>query len=230
MPVQPFPGFRAGSRATLIPNAFFTAILPVIREPAELIVSCYVFFVLGRQHGALRAVSEARLSAEPPLMQALAGLAAGGPESLRLGLALALARGTLRRMVDDAGETVYALNIEGAPRAPTPTAIPPEAVLAATPNIFALYEDNIGSISPLLVDELSEAEQSYPLSWIEAAFREAVARNRRNWRYISRILARWQIEGPDYEASGGLSAISPAGRRRSLAGPYRHLVERGPDG
>jgi len=64
-------------------------------------------------------------------------------------------------------------------------------------NIFALYEDNVGMISPLLAEELKEAEGLYPWNWINEAFKIAVRENKRNWRYISAILRRWADEGKD---------------------------------
>ena len=51
------------------------------------------------------------------------------------------------------------------------------------PNIFGLYEQNVGLLQPLIVEELREAEKTYPRNWIEDAFRIAVERNVRNWRY-----------------------------------------------
>jgi DNA replication protein len=63
------------------------------------------------------------------------------------------------------------------------------------PNIFVLYEQNIGLLSPLLADELKDAADHYPEEWIEAAFREAVQHNKRKWSYIRAILRRWETEG-----------------------------------
>jgi len=63
------------------------------------------------------------------------------------------------------------------------------------PNIFVLYEQNIGLLSPLLADELKDAADQYPAEWIEAAFREAVQHNKRKWSYIRAILRRWETEG-----------------------------------
>jgi DNA replication protein len=63
------------------------------------------------------------------------------------------------------------------------------------PNIFVLYEQNIGLLSPLLADELKDAADLYPAEWIEAAFREAVQHNKRKWSYIRAILRRWETEG-----------------------------------
>ena len=53
----------------------------------------------------------------------------------------------------------------------------------------------IGMLNPMISEELWEAEQIYPHSWIEDAFREAVSRNRRSWKYIAAILERWEREG-----------------------------------
>jgi DnaD/phage-associated family protein len=63
------------------------------------------------------------------------------------------------------------------------------------PNIFVLYEQNIGLLSPLLAEELKDAADLYPAEWIEAAFREAVQQNKRKWSYIRAILRRWGTEG-----------------------------------
>jgi DnaD/phage-associated family protein len=63
------------------------------------------------------------------------------------------------------------------------------------PNIFELYEDNIGLLSPILADELRDAEVTYPADWIEEAFRIAVTNNVRKWRYIQAILERWATKG-----------------------------------
>src|SRR5579863_8012189 len=63
------------------------------------------------------------------------------------------------------------------------------------PNIFVLYEQNIGLLTPLIADQLRDAADLYSQEWIEAAFREAVQYNKRNWKYISAILRRWETEG-----------------------------------
>lgn len=65
--------------------------------------------------------------------------------------------------------------------------------VSTTPNIFQLYEQNIGIVQPILVDELKEAEKEYPAQWIQEAFLEAANRNARNWKYISKILANRKL-------------------------------------
>jgi DnaD/phage-associated family protein len=73
----------------------------------------------------------------------------------------------------------------------------PIDIYSEHPNIFQLYEANIGPLTPILADALRDAEKSYPADWIEDAFRIAVERNKRNWHYIEAILHRWQEGGLD---------------------------------
>ena len=69
-------------------------------------------------------------------------------------------------------------------------------------NIFTLYEQHVGLLTPIIAEELKEAEDAYPALWIEDAFREAVSLNKRSWRYISRILERWDSQGKDDGRTG----------------------------
>jgi DnaD/phage-associated family protein len=64
-------------------------------------------------------------------------------------------------------------------------------------NIYELYEQEIGIITPKTADLLKEAEQEYPAPWIAEAIGIAVERNARNWRYCEAILKRWKAEGKD---------------------------------
>lgn len=76
--------------------------------------------------------------------------------------------------------------------------IPEEARLRVErPNIFTLYEQNIGLMTPLLADQLRDMEKSYVPDWIYEAFEIAVSRNKRSLRYIQAILKRWETEGKD---------------------------------
>jgi DnaD/phage-associated family protein len=64
------------------------------------------------------------------------------------------------------------------------------------PTVFRIYEQNIGPLTPLIADQLIKALETYPVGWIESAMEEAVAYNRRSWRYVSRILENWTVDGP----------------------------------
>jgi DnaD/phage-associated family protein len=65
------------------------------------------------------------------------------------------------------------------------------------PNIFRLYQENIGPLTPIIADALREAEDIYPVEWIKEAIQIAVQNNVRGWRYVEKILDRWQKEGRD---------------------------------
>jgi len=227
-------GFPEGARATPVPSLFFSDVLPAIDDEAELLVTLYAFYLLGRKRPASRFFVESELRAEAPLLRALDRLAGGADEALRRGLAAAVRRGTLLRAVsrrDGKSVDLFALHspagLELLRGVAGLDAVEPaggviEAITGPLPNIFALYEANIGVISPLLAEQLREAERELPWPWIEAAFREAVALNRRNWRYIERILERWRSEGPDLEAL----RRTAEGESRGLAGRYWRHVQR----
>ena len=70
------------------------------------------------------------------------------------------------------------------------------------PNVFALYEDNVGMLTPILAEKLKEAEELYPRRWLGEAFAIAAAENKRSWSYISAILRRWAAEGKDHGEPG----------------------------
>jgi DnaD/phage-associated family protein len=63
------------------------------------------------------------------------------------------------------------------------------------PNIFKLYEENIGPLTPMIADALKDAEATYPSGWIEDTIELAVKNNKRNWKYCEAILKRWKEEG-----------------------------------
>jgi DNA replication protein len=80
-------------------------------------------------------------------------------------------------------------------------------------------------ITPIVADKLKEAEKSYSSEWIQEAFQEAVLNNKRNWKYIERILERWATEGKDDGKSGRYSK-KERDPNRFIRGKYGHMVER----
>lgn len=93
-----------------------------------------------------------------------------------------------------------------------------------TPNIFTLYEQNIGIITPMIAEELKESEKRYSPQWIEQAFKEAVVANKRSWRYIARILEIWASQG---KKNGTHWQNTKKGNSdKYISGKYGHLVKR----
>lgn len=202
-----FQGFPSSALATPVPNLFFSHVLPRIEAAEELAVALYFFFAQTLKRRQPRYLTLRELQADGVLAQTLANLCSG-EEALERGLEMAVNGGILLRAsveVNGARELVFAVNTPVNRRGlvalknvsieePLPAAQVEEA-----PGVFALYEQNIGSLTPLIAQELQEAEDRYPPEWLREAFRQAVTLNKRNWRYIERILERWEIEGPDYE-------------------------------
>jgi len=206
-----FGGFRGGKvPLTPLPEQFFTELLPQVDDLAELKVTLYCFWLLGRKKGKQRFLTRRELEENHTLLEALETDAESGKQALWAGLERAVARGTLLRLIGRAGDQemdCFVLNTEKGRRlvqgvregriALEVAEFPGADWTPERPNIFALYEQNIGLLQPLLVDELREAEATYPPDWIEEAFRLAVRRNVRNWSYIRAILERWAREGKD---------------------------------
>ena len=69
------------------------------------------------------------------------------------------------------------------------------APLMERPNIFKLYEENIGPLTPLIADALKDAEETYSDEWIAETIELAVKNNKRSWKYCEAILKRWKEEG-----------------------------------
>ena len=204
-PQGAFAGFPRGVRSTPVPNPVFGALLEQIDDLAELKCILRVIWLLHEKRGA-RVVSLRELLADRTLVAALSADGAPDPAAVRRALARAARRGVLATATDDTGQRLFALNGEpdrtalhkraahGPPLAPSGGPAPWEAA-TERPNIFAIYEDNVGMITPIIAEELKKAEADYPEHWIEDAIREAVSLNRRSWRYIVRILERWRHEG-----------------------------------
>ena len=62
-------------------------------------------------------------------------------------------------------------------------------------NIFALYEQHIGTFGHGMAEQLRAAEEEYPASWIHEAFAISAEQNVRSWGYVHAILRRWLQEG-----------------------------------
>ena len=92
-------------------------------------------------------------------------------------------------------------------------------------DIYNLYEQNIGMLTPIIAEELQEAEHRYPAEWIQEAFREAVRANVRNWKYIHGILKRWEREGKKDGKPVGDSR-KERDPDKYIRGKYGHMVRR----
>jgi DnaD/phage-associated family protein len=222
-------------RFTPLPNLFFSHLLPQIDNLVELKAVLYIFWLVYQKRGYPRFATFKELVADKTLME---GINETDPASaLRHALEQAVNRGIFLHLIlnrDGQQEELYFINNETSCKAIAKLrsgelslgrALSQEGpdIKVKKLNIFTLYEENIGLLSPMIAEELKQAENLYPPSWIEEAFKEAVSLNKRSWRYIARILERWTAEGKKSGESRG-DFEKKAGPNRYLKGRYGHLV------
>lgn len=247
MPMQPkgFIGFPdARMKPVIVPDFFFTDLLPLIDDLAELKLTLHCFWLLNEQEGQLKYLRGADLHDDEILLRSLApdNELRTPAQALTDALERATVRGTLLKLEIESGETEktvedwYFINtvkgrqtlalVRQGKLEELRNVLPEEARLKVErPNIFALYEQNIGLLTPLIADQLRDLEKSYPPDWIDEAFTIAVAGNKRALRYIQAILKRWEMEGKDertHEARGRDSESDL--RRKYIPDEYSDII------
>lgn len=215
----------------VVPDLFFSDLLPLIDNLAELKLTMHCFWLLNEQTGPLRYLRGDDLRVDSQLLTSLTADDLRPPLTiLEDALERAVARNTLLKLEitlprppdelglglgEDVGtpdeeclEDWYFMNtvrgrqalarIRQGEVSDVLAALPEEARLKVKrPNIFVLYEQNIGMMSPMIADQLRDLEKTYPPSWITEAFEIATSRNARNLKYIHAILKRWETDGRD---------------------------------
>jgi len=235
-------------KPVIVPDYFFSDLLPQIDDLAELKLTLHCFWLLNEQDGALRYLRGSDLRSDRTLLDSLRQISDLRPVHTILDGALerAVARNTLLRLqITTEADGARRVEPPPTPHAETPqradadsertapedgaaessvtedwyfmntvkgretlakirqgrleevlAAIPDEARLQVDrPNVFVLYEQNIGVMTPLIADQLRDMEKTYAPAWLEEAFEIAVSNNKRNLKYIQAILKRWETEG-----------------------------------
>ena len=190
--MKTFKGFTESESFTQLPDTFFHQLLNEIDDIGELKVTFYLMWRVQNMDGPFRALQESDFDPEG------LGLTA---DQVRSGLEQAAKRGSLLKVKKDNVE-YFLLN---SPRGrATAQALErgdwdPDVAGSTTgferPNIFRLYEENIGPLTPLIADALKDAEETYSPEWIAETIDLAVRNNKRSWRYCEAILKRWKEEG-----------------------------------
>jgi len=201
-----FPGFERRVSVTPLPETFFTILLPQIDDLGELKITLYAFWALARQQTQHPYLTRSGMLADERLLESLGE---GGADALDDALQRALQRGVLLQAVPEfanGADTLYFLNSARGRLAAAAVhdgtwqpAFEPQPFLPTSErlNIFVLYEQNIGPLTPIIAEHLKDAEDEYPPAWIEEAFGIAVNNNVRKWTYIEAILRDWQDRGKD---------------------------------
>ena len=235
--MQKFDGFPPGKfRQIRLPAPFFSDLLPLIDDLAELKVTLFCFWALHQKDGTFRYLRLRDFHENTDLLE---GLKAVSPEAtLEDALARAVDRGTLLSIdvqQDNQTDRLYFLNSAAGRQAlenikaghwqPGDSHNPVE-ILPERPNVYQLYEANIGTITPMLADELKDAEAEFPTFWLEEAVQLAVQHNKRNWRYIRAILDSWDREGRERGLAGGSAQED---RQKYISGKYAAFIDNYPD-
>jgi DNA replication protein len=236
-----FSGFPERMEVTPIPTLFLTALMPHIDNIAVLKVVLHIFRLLSQRREYPRFVTLAELSNDNVLISGIASDEVKSANTMiRQALDLAVQQGILLHLKidkDDKSEDIYLINSDTEKKTIDKIQCGELAISGVTslkqeiaetsrfPDIFSLYEQNIGILTPLIAEELQEAEKLYPEDWIESAFKEAVALNKRSWKYVVRILERWAVEGKD---NGKLrrNTKKESDPDRYIKGKYGHMVQR----
>jgi len=237
--MKQFAGFTAKTQFTPLPNLFFSTLLPQISDIAELKTTLHIFWALYHKRGYPRFISYRELVGNKSLMSSFKGAARPPDEVLRHALEMAAKRGTILHMVldrDGTPEDIYFLNtesdrqimakIQNGELSLSGLKAKEQAYVETEeqPDIFTLYEQNIGMLTPMIADELRDALKVYPESWISDAIKEAVNQNKRKWSYISAILERWSAEGKSNGTyRGDFKKTDPD---KYIKQKYGHIVRR----
>jgi DNA replication protein len=213
-----FKGFTDSESFTQLPDTFFHQLLNQIDNAEELKVTLYFLWRVEHMDGPFRALREEDFNAKE------LGLSA---DRVRSGLENAVQRGSILKV--EKGEVYFLLN------SPRGRAIVreietgnwnPEGAGSAMPferpNIFRLYEENIGPLTPLIADALKDAEDTYSAEWVAETINLAVRNNKRSWRYCEAILKRWKEEGRGEKQD---RRDSEKDRDKYIKGEYADYIE-----
>lgn len=185
-----FRGFTDSETFTQLPDRFFQQLLREIDDAAELKVTLYFLWRAAHMEGPFRALTRMDFDVKE------LGLSA---EKITRGLEKAVKRGSLLKVQREA-KVYFLLNsprgragvqaMESGKRSPGVASAPMERL-----NVFKLYEENIGPLTPLIADALKDAQELYSDEWVAEAIELAAKNNKRNWRYCEAVLKRWKDEG-----------------------------------
>lgn len=61
--------------------------------------------------------------------------------------------------------------------------------------ICKIYENEIGSLTSFIGEEIEQVLLDHPADWIEKAIHKAAEMNKRSWGYVKGILKKWKAQG-----------------------------------
>jgi DnaD/phage-associated family protein len=239
--MQKFDGFKHGKvRQVKVPAPFFSELLPLVDDLAELKVLLFAMWAMQQKEGDYRYLRYGDFVENSSLLAGLEPIKTNDDVEATLDAALdrAVEREALLRVEIPLAGEIEAFYFMNTPTGRTAAdnlkaglwrpgdADNPVEILPERPNIFTLYEANIGSLTPMIAEELKAAEAEFPAFWLEDAVRLAVQHNTRRWKYIRAILDGWEKEGKDRGLTG---KSNQSDGKRYISGKYAAFINNNPD-
>ncbi len=205
-----FSGFSISedTQMTNISSEFFVNLLPLIDNLYELKVTLFAIWFLDQLESRIKYLKYQNFLSDNNFLSGMGKNREEAIINLNLGLQLAVERNTLLKVTNENQAQEKAIYFINSPRGRAAQKgwlagswqiedQPQPVRQVQRPNIFKLYEANIGPLTPIIAETLQDAEETYPMNWIEQAIKIAVENNVRRWRYVEAILSSWKERGRD---------------------------------
>ena len=228
-----FLGFsEEESEHTSIPSSFFTEVLCQIDHLGELKTTLYAFWYFQKQEGNAPFLEIKNLTSDKMFINGLSGSPTEAEKILVDSLHRAVERGTLVKVeMKKENEILSLLNtprgraavkaIEKGEWDPRKTPRAEISLENERPDVFQIYEKNIGPLTPMIAEDLKDAERTYPIEWLKDAIHIAVQKNVRRWNYVEAILKSWKEKGRHEEDRRGREED----RGKYVQGEYGDLIK-----
>ena len=82
-----------------------------------------------------------------------------------------------------------------APAPENPPAEPEKPVETATGEVYRVYEQNIGALTPMIADAIGADIDEFGGNWCVMAISKAVTAEKRSWNYCRAVLKGWRRDG-----------------------------------
>lgn len=215
-----FKGFTDSESFTQLPDTFFQKLLIEIDDAAELKVTLFFLWQVQHIEGPFRALCQSDFDTK------VLGLSA---DEVTAGLEKAIKRGSILRAQHETDVFHFLNSPRGRAGAKAfekgnwrEAAKVMSAPVVERSNVFRLYEENIGPLTPIIADTLKDAEETFSAEWVTDALEIAVKNNKRNWKYAEAILKRWKEEG---RAEKQNRRDSEEDRRKYVEGEFSEFIE-----
>ncbi len=209
-------GFPRGVQFTPVPDPLLASLLEEIDSLGELKVVLRAVHALHKQRKVPASIPFNELYSDRTVA---AMLGVSGDELERTvdtAVESAIDRGIFLIAISDHGNRGIYLNTEPVRRALARQGIDfsiktvetaetwPDTEAALTKqDAVTFYEQNIGTVTPIVADNLHAALEEHPEDEVRLAIRKAAEANARSWNYIAAILRRWAEEGRPEELDDG---------------------------